>query len=141
MTTAPSPTTMPQFRTPDVTTQPVIADVNPDQASKLVRPGLALVDVVDTHDGVIKAKHAEPGQEVRAWLHGQPRGGVRVIDTVTPLGEPGTPEFGAEVEITFLSAHPVTTYKAAYRFYVEALDGAPITRKQRVPALVPYTEV
>lgn len=138
-TTAPSPTTMPQFRTPD--TQPVIADVSTDQSSKLVRPGVALVDVAGTHNGVIKAKHAEPGQEVRAWLHDQPRGGVRVIDTVTPLGEPGTPEFGAEVEIVFASAHPVTVYKAAYRFYVEALDGATVTRKQSVPALVPYTEV
>jgi hypothetical protein len=100
-----------------------------------VRPGVRETVVVTQHDGVIKAKNAKPGMTVRAYLHGEPRGGERVIDTVERIDD------GAMVRIAFASPHPVTEYKAAYRFFVEDLVGTEVKVVQHVPDLVPYEKV
>lgn len=149
---SPSPTLMPQFKVPaapacptavDLTKTPaippkptaVVADLEADTTAKIVRPGTREVTIEGQHDGVVKAKHLVEGQEVRAWLHGGPKGSVRTVDTVTRS------EDGATVTVTFSSPHPTTEYKAAYRFFDEALVGTPVFTKTRVPALVAYEEV
>lgn len=75
------------------------------------------------HDGIVKAKHLESvakGLEVRAYLNGAPRGGVRVVESVERLGD------GATVRITWSSAHAPSEHKAAYRWFVPSLVGTPI---------------
>lgn len=133
----PSPALMPQFKVPVVDVEPterIVSEFDAEAGAK-VRPGFKIQIVETPHDGVIKAKNAQPGQTVRAFLNGEPRGGERVVDSVTPN------EDGSLINITFLSAHPTTEYKAAYRFYVEDLVGTPVRTRRQVPALVPYEEV
>jgi hypothetical protein len=67
---------------------------------------------------VIKAKHLKRGQIVRPFLHGEPKGSPRIVDTVLRLG--------ATVSITFSSPHPPVEVKAAYRYYDESLVGTPV---------------
>lgn len=145
--TTPTPLFMPARRT-EKTARPVqiTADLIEDAPAQLTGPGLVeitglvrpgLVDevTVSKHDGIIKAKNLKPGQVVRAYLHGAPRGGERVVDTVERSEDGGT------VHVTFSSQHPANDYKAAYRFYVEALVGTDVTTTHKVHALVPYQEV
>lgn len=135
--TSPTPLFMPPKQTAKTARPVITADLDELADAVItgpVRPGLQETVVVTQHDGVIKAKNAEKGQVVRAFLHGQPRGGERVIDTVERI------EDGAMVRITFSSPHPTTDYKAAYRFYVSALDGVEVKVVEQVPALVPYEE-
>ena len=113
----------------------IVADLDPAAKAKVVRPGTRKVRTMSTHDGVVKAKHLKPGMEVRAWLHGEPKGGVRVVESVERS------EDGAMVRVAFATPHPTTDYKAAYRFFVEALFGMPIESYETVPALVAYEEV
>lgn len=112
-----------------------VAAIDPNAKAKVVRPGLIEVEVPYIHDGVIKTKHLVPGITVRPFLHGEPRGGERVIKSVTKVDD------GAVWHIEFASAHVAQDYKAAYRWYCEAIDGATMTRKVRQPSLVPYVEV
>lgn len=117
----PNPSIMARFTKPvSAPTTAVVADVQPEQRAKIVRPG-------PTHDGVVKAKQLKEGMKVRAFLHGQPRGGERVVKSVEKIDD------GAMVRVTFSSAHPPADYKAAYRFHCEALV--------REPAFVAYEEV
>lgn len=105
----------------------VTADLTSAAPIKIVRPGR----ITDTHDGVIKAKHLKPGQTVRAFLHGEPRGGERTVGKVTRIDD------GAFVEIEWASGQPTATYKAAYRWHDESLANTTVTK----PALVDYQEI
>lgn len=105
----------------------VAAVLDPAGTAKIVRPGL----IPTEHDGVVKAKHLKDGQTVRAYLHGEPRGGERTVRTVNKIDD------GAFVEIEWASGHPTATYKAAYRWHDAALAGTIINQ----PALVTYQEV
>lgn len=111
-----------------------VAQIDPDAKAKVVRPGVVEVEVPYIHDGVVKTKQLVPGITIRPYLHGQPRGGERVIKSVTKIDD------GAMWHVEFASAHVAQDYKAAYRWYCEAIDGATMTRKVRQPALVPYVE-
>ena len=142
MSTTPSPSVMPKFKRPTEPEAPVVeerivAEFQPKTGSR-VRPGFTVQIVEKPHDGVIKAKQLvkmEPGTVVRAFLHGEPRGGERTVETAVPS------EDGSVVTVTFSSNDPVTEYKAAYRFYVDALVGTPVQERRTVPALVEYEEV
>lgn len=80
----------------------------------------AIVAVTDktapavTPAGVIRAKDAEPGMVVRAWLHNGARGSEYTIESVKPS------RGGAAVRIEFVKPcqRPDGDYKAAYRFFV-----------------------
>jgi hypothetical protein len=96
----------------------VVAKVDPAEPAKVVRPGLALT--YGKHHGIVKTKQLQPGQRVRPFLHGEPRGGERIVETVTKLDD------GAMVEITWASGHPTATYKAAYRWFDADLVGTPV---------------
>lgn len=143
MSTTATPALMPKFKQPAVQTtdtepvERIVAEFVP-QAGARVRPGFKVQIVEVPHTGEIKAKELvrmEPGTQVRAFLHGEPRGGVRTVAEAVPN------EDGSVVTVTFSSAHPVTEYKAAYRFHVEALVGTPVQIRRQVPALVDYEEV
>jgi hypothetical protein len=134
MSTIPSPSVMAKFKAP-VATEVVVADVQPVDPGTTVRPGLRDEVQALAHDGVVKTKHLQPGQVVRAFAHGEPRGGERVIESIERLDD------GAMVLVTFSSPHPPTEYKAAYRWYDASLEGATIRRTRQVPALVAYEEV
>lgn len=138
-TTVPNPSVMARFKKP-VFEKPalvtaLVAEVEPEHDAKIVRPGLRTVTEYVEHDGVVKAKHLKEGMEVRAFLHGAPRGGKRVVKSIERIDD------GAQVRVEFSSPHPTTDYKAAYRFHVEALVGTPVPKVKQVPALVPYEEV
>jgi len=109
-----------------------VAALDPATRAKVVRPGLVDAEAYVIHDGVVKTKHLEPGMHVRPFLHGQPRGGERVVKSVTKV------EDGAMWHVEFESAHVDQPYKAAYRWYCEALDGATVSRTVKQPAFVPY---
>lgn len=89
----------------------------------VVRP--AVVTDEFTHDGVIKAKHAKPGQVVRPFLHGKPVGRERTIKSVEILGEDRS-----SVWIEFEGEFEAQNYKPAYRWYVAALVGTPVKRQR-----------
>ncbi len=118
-TTVPTPLMMPQHR--------VAAEINEHDKVKSVRPGLIRVE----HDGILKAKQVKPGLEIQSYLHDKPCGSIKTVETVTRS------EDGATVTLTFSSAHPTLTYKAAYRFYVPGLAGTVSTR----PGFVSHGEV
>ncbi len=122
MNTRPNPLMMPKRQ--------MAAEVFEYEPGKTYRPGHVTITESRIHDGVIKAKNAQPGMTVRAYLHGEPKGGERVIKSVTRS------EDGSEVLVEFSTPHPPTTYKAAYRFYVTELDGAVVSFERSVPALV-----
>lgn len=109
--------------------------VTPEAKAKVVRPGLVDTEVHVIHDGVVKTKHLTPEMEVRPFLHGEPRGSLRTVKAVTKI------EDGAQWHVEFSSAHVDQDYKAAYRWYCEALDGASVSRTIKAPGLVPYEEV
>ena len=111
------------------------AQVEAESKAKLVRPGLVESKVAVIHDGVVKTKHLEPGMAVRPFVHGSPRGGERVIKSAKRLGD------GAQWHVEFESAHVDADYKAAYRWYCEALDGATVQRTVKTPGFVEYVEV
>lgn len=110
------------------------AQVEPDSKAKVVRPGLVESTVQSIHDGVVKSKHLKAGMAVRPYVHGEARGSERIVKAVTKIGD------GAMWHVEFESAHVDQEYKAAYRWYCEALDGATITRVVKTPGLVPYFE-
>lgn len=112
-----------------------VAALTPDDAAKIVRPGLVEQEVHVIHDGVLKTKHLEPGMKVRPYLHGAPRGSERTVLYAQRLDD------GAMWHVEFQSAHPAADYKAAYRWYCEALDGATVARFVKQPAFVAYQEV
>lgn len=62
---------------------------------------------------VVKAKHLKAGQVVRAFLQGEARGGSHTVSDVVRIDD------GATVEVSF-TTRPAGTYKAAYRFEVQA---------------------
>jgi hypothetical protein len=125
MNVRPTPLMMPKQRTQEQITAVL-------EPGSVVRPGTRVVEKAVTHDGVIKAKHLEAGMVVRAWVHGAPRGGVRVVKAVTKSSD------GSTVTVEFSSPHPTTEYKAAYRFFVPKLKGTPVIVTTREPALVDY---
>lgn len=128
MTTTPVPNPLAVFGNRKTEAQTSLtAVVEPTGPSKIVRPGV----VATEHDGVVKAKHLKSGQKVRAYLQGAPRGGERVVGTVTRLGD------GAMVRIEWASGQPTSEYKAAYRWHDASLEGQSISK----PALVNYQEV
>lgn len=108
----------------------IIADLDPEMPAKSVRPGMRRVLVEVVSDGVVKAKHLKPGQQVRAFAHGQARGSLRTVKSVTRVGD------GAMVHIEWESAHPAGEFKAAYRWYDAALDGTVSQHVERVPGFV-----
>lgn len=112
-----------------------VAQVDPGQKAKIVRPGLVDTRTYSIHDGVFKTKHLKAGMIVRPYLHGQPRGGERIVKSVTKI------EDGAMWHVEFESAHAAQDYKAAYRWYCEAMDGATVEHTVKTPGLVPYEEV
>ena len=126
----PSPSLMPKFKAPAI-----IATTQVTEPAKIVRPGMREQVTAVQHDGVVKAKNLKKGQVVRAWLHGGPKGGERVVESVERI------EDGAMVRVTFSSPHPTTDYKAAYRFYDASLVGTTVEHITKQPALVPYEEV
>ena len=147
MSTIPSPSLMAKFKKPVMptntthstesvqTTAVIVAEHDPSKP-KRTRPGIVQQRVEVIHDGVIKAKQLEPGMMVKAYLHGSPKGGERVVGSVERVGD------GATVMVTFSSPHPATEYAAAYRFHCEALVGSAVRHKViSLPALVPYEEV
>lgn len=110
----------------------VAASIDTDRKAKVVRPGpkTVLVDGVD--DGVRKAKTLVKGQRVRPFLHGEARGGVRVVEANESL------EDGAIRRISFSSGHPTQDYKAAYRFLDVDAEGKPTkVRVAAEPSFVP----
>jgi len=111
------------------TTQ-IAAQVTETAPGKIVRPVQTAEAVNEIHDGVIKARQLKPGQTVRPYLHGSPRGSERVVETVTRV------EDGAMVEITYSSPHPAAKVKAAYRFYDASLVGTVKTQVRRVAKFV-----
>jgi len=127
--TVPNPTLLAQLAV-----KRQIAALEPDAKAKVVRPGLVANEVHVIHDGVVKTKHLKPGMAVRPYLHGQPRGGERVVKTLTRIDD------GATWHVEFESEHVAQDYKAAYRWYCEALDGATVSRTVKQPAFVPYQE-
>lgn len=140
-TNTPSPLMFANRKAPAVPTAPVfraavVADVQPTTpvASGRAMPGH--IDKVETseHDGVLKAKQLRKGQRVRAFVHGKPQGGVRIVATVSKVDDNGM------VDVTWASGHPDSSHKAAYRFFDESLVGTPVQRIVKVPALVPYQE-
>lgn len=107
----------------------------PTEKAKHVRPGLVEQTVTEIHQGVVKSKHLEPGMEVQPMVHGTPRGSKRVVKKISRVGN------GAMWLVEWATPHPDAEFKAAYRWYCEALDGATVTRTVKVPGLVPYQEV
>lgn len=137
MSTVPSPAFFATRKPTVLTAKPVVAaETEGGAPARTVRPGLIQKRVEVTHDGIVKAKHLQPGQVVRAYIKGEPRGGVRVVESVERLDD------GAFVEVTFSSDDPTTVYKAAYRFFVADLVGTTLRHKVvSTPALVAYEEV
>lgn len=127
----------PVIPAPPVHTPVVVAQVQPIEPGQIVRPGY--VDAIETsiHDGVVKAKHLQKGQRVRAYLHGKPQGGERIVQNVTRV--PDTD--GALVEIEWASGHPTSQHKAAYRWHDASLVGTSVDRIVKQPALIAYQEV
>lgn len=111
------------------------AQVDAEAKAKVVRPGLVETKVAVIHDGIVKTKHLEAGMVVRPYVHGAPRGGERTIKSAKRLGD------GAQWHVEFESAHVDADYKAAYRWYCEALDGATVQRTVKAPGFVEYMEV
>lgn len=113
---APNPSILAQRAThaQQVTVNAVVAETTPSDPA--VEPA-----------NVIKAKAALKGQVVRAWLHGEARGGEYTIESVTRS------EDGASVHIEFVqpSQRPGGDYKAAYRFLVVQDVEQPKQRKPR----------
>lgn len=69
----------------------------------------------EAHDGIVKTKNLKTGMTVRAWFNGEPHGGERTVATVEPAEADGS-----TWTVTFSSPHPTQTYKAAYRWEVQA---------------------
>ena len=135
MSTTPSPAMLARIKRTPVPQAEIVADLAPQETAKIVRPGYKKVVTESVHDGIVKAKHLTPGQEVRAYLHGRAVGGVRTVANVERLDD------GATIRVTFSSDHPVTAYKAAYRFFDASLEGSIVKHTKSVPALVAYEEV
>lgn len=129
--TVPSPAMLAARRKP----VDLIAELHADEPARIVMPGVTEEVVQTIHDGVVKTKNLKPGQEVRPYLHGQPRGSLRTVATNERLGS------GAEHRLTFSSAHPEGEFKAAYRWYDESLVGSVVTHTIKKPAFVAYQEV
>lgn len=129
MSSTPSPATLAHML------QRKTALVEPEVKARLVRPGLTETEVHFIHDGVVKTKHLKPGMVVRPFVHGKARGGEREVGEVKRIGN------GATHHVSWTTPHPEGEWAAAYRWYCEALDGAPVTKTVRRPALVPYEEV
>lgn len=125
VTSTPVPATPTQ--TSDEVTAQITAQLAPGQVMTL---GTRVVEQVAIHDGVIRAKHLRPGQVVRAWLHGAPRGGEREVATVESFDN------GSMVRITWATPHPVSEVKAAYRYYDKALEGQQIVKRVRQRSFV-----
>ena len=128
MTSTPSPAALAHLRKPAPAPQ-IVADVDGNQPV-VVRPGTAVITEVRVHDGVVKAKHLKPGQQVRSWLHNQALGSVKTVESVTRIDD------GEFVEVVFSSAHPSVRVKAAHRYFDETLVGSTFERKVRVAAFV-----
>ena len=122
-----------QIPTPAALAHRQVAVIEPDAKAKIegpVRPGLVETTVSLTHDGVVKTKHLEEGMVVRPFVHGQPRGAERTIQSLTRIDD------GAFWDVD--TGDMKQSYKAAYRWYCEALDGKPIQKTVKTPGFVPY---
>lgn len=117
-----------------VRTPQQIAVINPTDPGKRVTLGLVDEVVTTLHDGVVKTKHLERGQRVRAFVKGEPRGGERIVDTVTKI------EDGEYWHVTFASPHPAMDYKAAYRWYDASLKGTEVPHLVKRQGFVPAFE-
>lgn len=109
----------------------VLAVVEPQDPGKVVTLGTRDDVVTTVHTGVVKTKHLKRGQRVRPFVHGEARGSERVVGKVTKIDD------GAFWHVEWASAHPAQDYRAAYRWFDEALAGADVQHVVKVPAFVP----
>lgn len=120
-----------QSRSSETASEPVTAQITAELSpGQVVTLGSRTVEQVIVHDGVIRAKHLKPGQVVRAWLHGEPRGGERQVESVESI------EGGAMVRITWATEHPVSEVKAAYRYHDKTLEGQRTVKRVRQRSFV-----
>lgn len=111
------------------TTTAVVA-LDEIQPGSLVRPGIVTETTVQA--GVIKAKHVQPGMQLRAFLKGEPRGAVRTVESRRWV------EDHTMIEVTWTEDSPLPhrdVYKPAYRFHGEQI---PVTVE--VSTLVAYEQ-
>lgn len=138
MSTTPSPTLLARKKVavpaPPPQPQPALVVKIDNDPGHIVRPGLVDEVVTTIHTGVVKTKHLRRGQRVRPFVHGEPRGGERIVEKVRRL------EDGAEVEVTWASGHGVTTHKAAYRWHDASLVGTEVQHVVKAPGFVAYEE-
>ena len=137
--TTPTPSTLAAFAkkraVPPAPSVPKIAAIiEPSDPGNIVRPGLRHEVIEEVHNGVVKTKHLRVGQRVRPFVHGQPRGGERIVAKTTRQ------DGGAMVEVEWASGHPTSQHKAAYRWYDASLDGATVQRVVAKPGFVSYQE-
>lgn len=154
-TNTPNPSIMARFTKPVVQSVVVANEpVTPTDPGRIVRPGLVPTVTEDLHDGVVKAKHLKPGQDVRPWhsQHGA-RGSERTVlkvrkitdtDELAALAASGViresdPQPGGYVEVSYSTLHPSQVLKSAYRFHDSALAGTPLVKN--LPGFVAYQEV
>lgn len=157
----PNPSIMQRFAPQALPQRPVTVSaqpVKPGDPGRIVRPGtVEVLSDTETHDGVVKAKTLVLGQRVRPWLHGEPKGGERIVGKIRSLKAEEAAELlnaagtlkepieakalknGDYVQITWASAHVPEIRKAAYRFFDKDLVGTPLVVKQA--ALVAYEQV
>lgn len=109
-------------------------DLEPAEPAKIVRPGTRKQIVEFVSDGVFKTKHLMVGQRVRPYVHGQPRGGERIVAKVERQNN------GATYKVTWASGHGVTEHAAAYRWFDASMVGETLQRVVPVAALVAYEE-
>jgi len=112
----------------------ISATIDLAEPGTIVRPGLVPEIVENIHDGVVKTKHLERGQRVRPYVHGQPRGGERIVANVERL------QGGAVVRVTWASLHAPSEHPAAYRWFDESLVGVIVEQIVRKPGFVNYQE-
>lgn len=130
----PTPAIFANRKAPVVPAPPVtrvIAAIEPTDPGKRVTLGVRDEVFTTVHDGVVKTKALQRGQRVRPWVHGEARGGERIVAKVTKIDD------GTMWRVEWASAHPTQDYKAAYRWFDASLEGADVQHVRKVPAFVP----
>jgi hypothetical protein len=112
----------------------IAATINTAEPGTIVRPGLVDEVIEEIHDGVIKTKNLEKGQRVRPFVHGEARGGERIVERTERL------QGGAIVRVTWASKHAPSEHKAAYRWFDESLVGVIVEKVVQKPGFVSYQE-
>lgn len=129
--------TVPTF-TPPARPQ-VAAPVDLSEVTK-VQPGLVEEVIEGLHDGVVKAKHLEPGMEVQPWVKDRrteqwaPRGSRRIVKSTRRV------QNGAFVEITWATPHSPERRPASYTFHCAELVDTVKYDVVRKPGFVAYQE-